>query len=191
MENNISILSIDNITTKLYHNEQNSIFNLPDFDEICRYKCKQIIKIPQSLEYQWNTILCDIFYRISTDNDEIAWKLFFMVSKCIWTCHTRAGKKNRGRRRRLWERRMNDWVAGKYIDLWNEYKIQCEINKNDKDKNNKNNKDKYVRHKLKPGEDGYDDQLLKQRIKSAKFYARNGDLSGGIRAVQSFGVLDE
>ena len=83
---------------------------------------------------------------------------------------------------------MNEWMAGKYVDLWNEYKLQIKTNNDNIQKKVKSQK--FKKHVLKPGESGYDEQLLKRRIKASKFYARNGDLSGGIKAIESFGVLE-
>jgi hypothetical protein len=148
---------------------------LPAFHEIFKFKLPMVNIIPKSLQNKWNVILETVITQVKETNDIVSWKLFMMLCKCIWYFDGRSGKFRQKQKLQNWTNRMDRWMNGSYIELWNEFIGQWNI-VNEK-------------IKAKKGFNSNVEELDKQRVKSSIYFARNGDLKGGIKALQSYGIM--
>eukprot|EP01083_Nonionella_stella_P095429 267923_1 len=155
---------------------------IPDIDTISRYRTQMCIDIPIPLHRQWNDCILALLNDINNDDSLRNWKRWFIMPRVIFHCSKRGGKGHFKRKMNAWRRRMDLWQSGEYIALWQEYVAEFEQQQIIM-------KRQQPEVGLDPKEASFQQRIKEKNAKTGIHYARNADLSGGMRAMFSYGMM--
>ncbi len=105
-----------------------------------------------------------------------------MVCKVTWHTPMRSGNSNKKRKFNAFVRRIELFKSGEFDILWDEFIKEWEVQQLLIAK-------QAAKDDLNAQRTDYYSKLESKRAKVGIYYARNSDLSGGMRAMTSFGVL--
>jgi hypothetical protein len=104
---------------------QESKIKLPSLKEIAEVPKFGIMKVPPNsniVQEMWKEAALHTIDLVLKNNDEHSWTLYYMLPYCTLVGPMRAGKRNGSKKLFIKNvcRRMERWIEGDYLNLWNE-----------------------------------------------------------------------